>query len=1456
MKDMCPPPGLAPPAEENVCGALGGLFPLPELHVECAATKLSRGSSQRRNRRIRLQVDTNEAVRALNWMAGAPQDRGAFSPSRLQQEALEHVKAACVASLELPEGATSPCSPEAAFRELLRGSSVYEAAGSTLASFSLDRVSLPESVHDCPQVTDLLYGTDAHQYLEDPERMLKPAEDHSDITPYWDPLLRKSVRHYKSLIQRLHKIGYCSYTLTPKERAGIFVVKKSDGVRQRLIIDGRRANFRFATPPSVRLCSPESFAKAEITWEDFDHTLFPGFEALPELHVGLSDIRDCFHRLKQPRWLQEFFCFDPVPAKWVGLSGQELGGTQLKPDDLVYPMPSSLPMGCSWSLYFAQTISEKLMGEVKGLEQSSLLRDRGPPLVIKVPRELLEGRSDPGPGAGKPRPEGDPRHYVYVDNLGVLSMDRSVVESSLSSITETFEQRGLKLHPGEVKSHKVDALGCRLSGRQCRASLKPARMWRLRQGIRHMLKMRCVSGRVLEVLIGHATYCSLLNRCLMPIFHATYKFIRKHYGERVTLWATVRREFEVFAALLPLCFSDWSRAWNGYISASDASLTGFGVCGRRIDPEIAAQVGRVPERERFRRCPSTSARASALSAALTENESDMDQEVEALLEAGWEVDASFVEVPRALLRKSDWEVNLYGKWAYPDDILVLEGHALVKSLSRIAHTRHGKDARQLLLVDNLPVALAFDRGRSRNYKVLRCIRKFSALCLSRNLACAVRWIPSELNSADKPSRVFEVDGSEGASAAAAVSKTWQHSTQVCESPRCPKVPGESLQGRLQPCQIGYPEHPGRPAVRDGTSADSSQDRGRADRDRKASGARQRRKLLQQLRGHSRSNSGCQAKANSGGAKEKADPEISRLCARQRSQGDHLPRRPGRDKECAEDLRCGGGPLPVLPQQARTGLEHRSGRGHRRVPEPPLLAGRAALQGGKVPRRVDAPPPALWQGGGPEACQELESSERMETTLPGQLQETHAAWGLVRRGGGVGEKGATQDGAFRDGFPVYVRPSIGVAPLPDTEFGPSVNGGHGRVGHSFGAARATAPYQDGRLRPLRSPRLQVPQTVERPPLQGLENAAPGIQPLGLWLRGVPERLSSSQLLLAARPQSVSDPSQRTEHRQSQELAASVRGPEARELASSQIRAEVRERSPPRSELPEPHASSARTLRPLRNTGRGSAPGPQTAAAKAVRRRCPGQYFLDLFAGKGGVSSSLRSLGFRSFEFELERGTQYDLTDKQVLKRLNRAFCRKEVLGAMLATPCTTFSVARDRTEVLRSREHPWGLPPQLLSEADRKKVSDGNACAQATLKIIAWCDRLQLPWIVANPISSKLWQLPEFQRLLHADHTEVAVIDFCAYGRRWRKRTQLLTGNVSSQDVARLQGRRCGGSRGVCSFSGHQHFRLTGLGPEGTPWNKIAQPYPPALCRDLAFLLSASTMFAGQHPISSSWMIWG
>ena len=122
MSDFVPPPGLGYQAEVRSYKAQKGLFPLPELHVDPIGGKLSRRGCQRRGRRIRLQVDTNEAIRSLNWLAGFCLDRGAFSPSGLQTEALEHVKA-----VEVLEGCTSPVPPEAAFREL-RGSSVYEAA--------------------------------------------------------------------------------------------------------------------------------------------------------------------------------------------------------------------------------------------------------------------------------------------------------------------------------------------------------------------------------------------------------------------------------------------------------------------------------------------------------------------------------------------------------------------------------------------------------------------------------------------------------------------------------------------------------------------------------------------------------------------------------------------------------------------------------------------------------------------------------------------------------------------------------------------------------------------------------------------------------------------------------------------------------------------------------------------------------------------------------------------------------------------------------------------------------------------------------------------------------------------------------------------------------------------------------------------------------------------------------
>ena len=61
----------------------------------------------------------------------------------------------------------------------------------------------------------------------------------------------------------------------------------------------------------------------------------------------------------------------------------------------------------------------------------------------------------------------------------------------------------------------------------------------------------------------------------------------------------------------------------------------------------------------------------------------------------------------------------------------------------------------LFLVDNMPVCLSFGRYRARSYKLLRQVQRFAAYALAFDLRAYVRWIPSELNSADHGSRMFE-----------------------------------------------------------------------------------------------------------------------------------------------------------------------------------------------------------------------------------------------------------------------------------------------------------------------------------------------------------------------------------------------------------------------------------------------------------------------------------------------------------------------------------------------------------------------------------------------------------------------------------------------------------------------------------------------------------------------------
>lgn len=211
-----------------------------------------------------------------------------------------------------------------------------------------------------------------------------------------------------------------------------------------------------------------------------------------------------------------------------------------------------------------------------------------------------------------------------------------------------------------------------------------------------------------------------------------------------------------------------------------------------------------------------------------------------------------------------------------------------------------------------------------------------------------------------------------------------------------------------------------------------------------------------------------------------------------------------------------------------------------------------------------------------------------------------------------------------------------------------------------------------------------------------------------------------------------------------------------------------------------------------------------------------------------------------KWEISRGSEFDLTSRWVLKKIQKDINARLVIAAMLAPPCSSFSVARDRTAVIRTKAVRWGLPYDQLSPTDYIKVQTGNRCFKAALQIVQWLDQLRIPWILENPATSKCWRLPPLQKLERSPHVVCVLADFCQYGCAWRRRTKLMCGNLDSQDVDRLH-RLCTG-RGLCSRTQKSHFQLTGSNRQGIPWTRVAQPYPAGLCKDVAFSLTSPSHY--------------
>ena len=190
-------------------------------------------------------------------------------------------------------------------------------------------------------------------------------------------------------------------------------------------------------------------------------------------------------------------------------------------------------------------------------------------------------------------------------------------------------------------------------------------------------------------------------------------------------------------------------------------------------------------------------------------------------------------------------------------------------------------------------------------------------------------------------------------------------------------------------------------------------------------------------------------------------------------------------------------------------------------------------------------------------------------------------------------------------------------------------------------------------------------------------------------------------------------------------------------------------------------------------------------------------------KPGLSSSQTNIDTCLFP-------PHNVLEPSVVRGILYFIRQGRVLLIWLGMPCATFSRARRYAGLwpgpLRDSQHMWGLP--YLSYKDSCKLREGNQLVHFALKLLQLCEEYNVPFVLENPLTSYVWDLP--RQFSFKQHTGALYcdLDFCMYGEVWKKPTRFLYKGI---DLTSLH-IRCNGTYKICSRSNRPHFALSGRLP--------------------------------------------
>ena len=551
-------------------------------------------------------------------------------------------------------------------------------------------------------------------------------ESAGSVKPYNDPVLRRH-REYISFLGLLFKCGTLTFTQHCKGRVGAFCVSKKPKVidgqvveRQRLVLDCRQVNLLFKPPPLTELGSLS--ALAELHLRD-DQTLY----------VGGADIKDCFYACNLPTGMQDYFCLatDISFEEVAMISGGQFDTSQ-GVGRMWSPCISVLPMGFNWSFFLVQCLHEQSVCKTLGIGRDSIVLDGRP-----APRLASHGVLN----------------MPYCDNIHCLSTDSHSCEAAREEVCKGLEGLGFELHEEVSATSFFPSLGGIIDGKNGEIKPTSRRAWMMIFAFEYAAHA-IVSTSLIQRLLGHAMTICVLNRSGMSIFRHLYDFVESGCGPR-RLSPSEQRECLVFAGIVPLLVGDMRRDWSPTVTCTDASPQGFGICERQLEPEAVEDIGRWQERWRFKRLPPECWKPRVRALGL--------DPFEDLATAGslgppdpldcYVPNDGFPEVPAKLMHATCWRTVKMGRWGDTSEHITLkEARALCIAVRRLSRTTRNRSKRHLVIVDSLALAFSVTKGRAQNFSVLRVLQQIGALCLASGITVRTRWVPSELNVADGPSR--------------------------------------------------------------------------------------------------------------------------------------------------------------------------------------------------------------------------------------------------------------------------------------------------------------------------------------------------------------------------------------------------------------------------------------------------------------------------------------------------------------------------------------------------------------------------------------------------------------------------------------------------------------------------------------------------------------------------------